>query len=216
MTALELMAAGTALGVVHAFEADHLAAVSVFVSRRPGRREAVGYGVRWAVGHGAAVVAAGAVLGLVGGTWLASTSAFMERLVGVAMVALGAWTILGAARASVQRHRHDRGREHAHVVIGAGHHEHGLVSGIGVLHGLAGATPVLALIPISGVDSRGGILLYLICFAVGTTLAMGLYAVFAGWLLRAGGRRGDALVRVGMGVAGAASLAVGILWLTHG
>lgn len=56
------MAAGAVLGAVHAFEADHVAAVSAFISREPRARHAMGHGVRWAAGHGAAVLLAGALL----------------------------------------------------------------------------------------------------------------------------------------------------------
>ncbi len=53
MELLPLLTA-VSLGFLHALEPDHMAAVTTFVSRRPRPREAVGFGVRWGLGHSAA------------------------------------------------------------------------------------------------------------------------------------------------------------------
>ncbi len=50
------------LGSVHAFEADHLAAVTSFAVQKPTPQQSVGFGLRWAVGHGTAILVAGLFL----------------------------------------------------------------------------------------------------------------------------------------------------------
>lgn len=71
---IALLTALTA-GFVHALEADHRTAVTTFVSRRPRPLEAPVFGLRWGLGHSAAIVVLGglesgwgALLGL--GLWL--------------------------------------------------------------------------------------------------------------------------------------------------
>src|SRR3954466_8472120 len=49
-------------GFAHALEPDHMAAVTTFVSRRPRPLQAIGFGVRWGVGHSAALLVVGMVL----------------------------------------------------------------------------------------------------------------------------------------------------------
>ena len=93
-------------------------------------------------------------------------------------------------------------------------HEHGhTVTAFGALHGLAGTAPVVALIPVTSVGSTGAGIAYLAAFGVGTALAMGLYAMFAGVIMAraaaASGRIGRVLART----AGAFTVVVGMVWL---
>jgi ABC-type nickel/cobalt efflux system permease component RcnA len=50
------------LGIAHAFEPDHMAAVSAFVAGRPTPREAALFGFKWAIGHGLSLFLFGALL----------------------------------------------------------------------------------------------------------------------------------------------------------
>lgn len=102
------------LGSLHAFEADHMAAVTSFAVRRPGLRDSVRFAVRWAAGHGGAIVLVGATLLFLGVRLPESTEHWLERLVGLVMIGLGLWTIRGAARLHAHTHTHGSA-EHAHV-----------------------------------------------------------------------------------------------------
>ena len=51
-----------ALGLVHALDADHVMAVSVFATRGHGTAQGVRAGLRWSLGHGLVLLAAGLVL----------------------------------------------------------------------------------------------------------------------------------------------------------
>jgi nickel/cobalt transporter (NicO) family protein len=100
------------LGSLHALEADHMAAVTSFAVRRPGLREAARFGVRWAAGHGGAIIVVGALLLVVGTQLPDTTEQLLERLVGVVMIGLGIWTFRGAARMHAHGHA---GAAHADV-----------------------------------------------------------------------------------------------------
>src|SRR5688500_9840788 len=96
MNSLLPFATALLLGAAHALEADHMAAVTAFAVRRPGPRSAALFGVRWAFGHGLAVVIAGTAVFALGVRLVPDDTAWVDRLVGVVLVALGVWT---AARA---------------------------------------------------------------------------------------------------------------------
>jgi nickel/cobalt transporter (NicO) family protein len=213
---LILLATALALGAVHAFDADHLAAVSAFAIRRPTPRAALGFGVRWAGGHGGVVVIAGTLLVLLARQLPDASGPWLERAVGLSLIALGAWTLAGAGRLHAHEHIHADGTRHAHVHAhrSTRGHAHGhVVTGIGALHGLAGTAPVVALLPLTTLSSVWAAGAYLLLFAAGTTAAMGMYAMFAGWLV---GRAEALSQRLARGVAyatGTGALAIGGFWL---
>jgi ABC-type nickel/cobalt efflux system permease component RcnA len=103
------------LGSVHALEADHMAAVTAFAVRRPAPLAAAGFGVRWAAGHGVAVTAAGALLLVLGLTIPLPATAWLDRSVGLVLIALGVWTAWHASRLHAHVHHHHDGIEHAHL-----------------------------------------------------------------------------------------------------
>ncbi|HEX5521426.1 MAG TPA: sulfite exporter TauE/SafE family protein [Longimicrobiaceae bacterium] len=214
--ALSLLTALVA-GFAHALEADHMAAVTAFVSRRPRPAQAFGFGVRWAVGHSLAIL-------LVGGALIALDVRVPEGLertlefgVGLMLVGIGVWlaggllhrgrygTAHAAAHTEARPHVHPHGHEHDH-----GGHATTLV---GVAHGLAGSGALVALVPVVLISSpwlAGG---YLVLFGVGTVVAMGVYALVAGYLFHRAGGRYPALGGVLRGATAAASIAIGAVWM---
>ncbi len=82
---------------MHAFEPDHMAAVSTFVARRPTPREAVGFGVKWAIGHGLSLLLIGSalfVLKRVLNQPALFSSGVLDRIVGLVLVGLGVLMLL--------------------------------------------------------------------------------------------------------------------------
>lgn len=208
-TVIPLLSALVA-GCVHALEMDHMAAVTVFVSRRPHPLRAFGFGVRWALGHSAALLLAGWALVAWGVRPPAAVLSLLEMAVGVMLVGLGLWAVASAARRAAPA-----GWEVAPTPDRSGHahrHAHG-TTWIGALHGLAGTAGFLALVPATMLATpslAGG---YLLLFGAGTMLAMGLYAAGAGLLIHRAGSAGPRTARYLRVVAGAASVAVGAAWL---
>jgi high-affinity nickel permease len=74
------------LGLMHALDADHIMAVSGLASARPGRRRALAFCARWAIGHGLSLLSIGAAVLLLGLAIPVSLSAHAESLVGVVLM----------------------------------------------------------------------------------------------------------------------------------
>lgn len=203
------------LGSLHALEADHMAAVTSFAVRRPSLRAAMRFGVRWSVGHGGAIVLVGAGLIILGVNLPEAAATWLERLVGVVMIGLGAWTFRGAGAIHVHEHRH-AGHAHAHIHSHAltDDHDHGhAVTAVGLIHGLAGSGAAVALIPVVGFDSPGPAILYLVAFAVGTIAAMAVYGLLAGMVVGRAAERSVGLARGLARATGAFTILVGLVWV---
>ena len=218
-------AAALALGATHALEVDHMVAVNAFVGNRPRVRAAVGFGVRWALGHGAVVLLVGVAIAATGVHIDESLMAWAEIGVGVVLVALGAWALRTAQRLHVHTPAEHGGHAHVHAHApsahphhhrdgGIGRHRH-LSTLVGAAHGLAGAAPVVALMPVTMVEGFWAAIGYLAAFGAGTALAMGTYAGLAAAALE---RLGSS-VRAARGIArttAVASIVVGGWWIARG
>src|SRR5439155_18357419 len=93
MNLLPVLATAFGLGLVHSFDVDHLCAVTSFAGHARDARAAFGLGVRWAIGHTAALLLFG--LALVAGKAVAPgwVNSFTETLVGLALIGVGLWVI---------------------------------------------------------------------------------------------------------------------------
>src|SRR5258708_887176 len=101
MPVLELITTssfGSLLGMRHALEPDHLAAVSTLVSGQRNGYKAALLGICWGLGHTLALVAVGAVLIILRAELPASASHAFELLVALMLVTLGVRAIVQAAR----------------------------------------------------------------------------------------------------------------------
>ena len=204
------------LGLVHAFDADHVMALSVFATRSHGAWAGARAGLRWSLGHGVVLFAAGIGLLFLGHSLTPAMALVAERAVGVVMVLLGAyaWLELARSRSHLHFHEHDdlpaHAHWHSHEDVGHGH-EHGALM-VGAFHGLAGSAPILAVLPVAARSPLLG-LAYLVVFGIGVALAMGfvsgLLGHFAGRLATGARSRSLAVLR---GASAAGSIALGA-WL---
>jgi nickel/cobalt exporter len=218
-------AAAFVLGAAHALEVDHMVAVSTFVGGHPRLKAAIGFGMRWGVGHALAVLVIGTVLAATGVQVPASWGPWTEGFVGVVLIVLGGWAVWHARRLHVHGPHAHGGHAHLHAHPPAAHphsheqadptrrHRH-LSSLVGAVHGLAGTAPVVALIPVTMLGSVEAAVTYLAAFGIGTVSAMALYAALAALALG----RAAASVRVARMVAyatAAASGLVGVWWIVR-
>lgn len=208
-----------ALGALHSFAPDHLAAVSVFVSRKPSWRNALGLGARWGIGHSLTVVLAGGVLASSGLQMPERFEAMAERIVGVVLVLLGVFAISRAQKLHGHWHVHD-GKQHWHLhshrASAAHAHDHGALMGIGMLHGFAGTGALVVALPVTIAGSRAGALTVLAAFGLGTILSMSLFSAAAGWLLSTTTGVSRRIHRTTIVLAGLLSVAVGVWWIVAG
>lgn len=220
--------AAFALGATHALEVDHMVAVSAVVGRRPRLGAAIGYGLRWGLGHAVVVLALGGVLAASGLRLPVSAERWAELGVGAVLVALGVWALRGARRLHVHTpgvpDGHPGDHVHLHVHPPSAHphahahpqpdrrrHRH-LSTLIGAAHGLAGTGPVVALIPVTIIDDPRAAVGYLAAFGAGTMVAMATYAALAA-LAVGQAARSERTARGAALLTGALSMAVGVWWV---
>lgn len=215
-------AIGLLLGFRHAFEPDHLAAVSTLATRSPRLSAAARLGVAWALGHTASVgVVALAIM--VFGLHLPETLwPAADLLVALLLVALGAGVIARYARGRwhLHAHRHDDGsgthlhlHSHARDETHAHAHARGDARrslGFGLLHGLAGSAAVLLLL-VATAATRGAQLGLFAAFGLGTLAGMLLVTVALAAAVRAASQRGARWATVLHVGAAVASVAVGLV-----
>ncbi len=228
------------LGLAHAIEVDHMIAVTAFISTRPALRAAAGFGLRWGLGHSIAVLAAGGILLATGLRWPSSYDALGEALVGVLLVAVGVWAMWRArklhlhppeghgdhahlhahtAATVAHAHQHHDHPPHTPAHFPAGHHHHDHdhakhgITAVGLMHGLAGTSAVVALVPVTLMDRWIVGVGYLVAFGLGTIVAMTAYALVAAAAFRKASERSLRWGRVIGRFAGVGSIAVGLWWI---
>jgi hypothetical protein len=184
---LGILGLGFLLGMQHALEADHIAAVSSIAVRRSDVVDIVKHGLTWGIGHTLTLFAiAGAALVL--GRAVPETFARpIESAVGVMLVGLGAHVLwrLWRDRVHFHKHRHGDGTVHVHAHsharettphTGALHaHEHGFrwrTLLVGLMHGMAGSAALLVL-TVSQASSVAIGLGYVALFGLGSMIGMG-------------------------------------------
>ncbi|HSJ64701.1 MAG TPA: sulfite exporter TauE/SafE family protein [Gemmatimonadaceae bacterium] len=211
---IALILAAVVLGAQHTLAPDHVAAVSVFASRRASWRRALGLGVRWGVGHSLTILVLGGVLVWSGAHVPAGWDAIVEQAVGVALIVVGAGSIVRALRLPLRAHEHD-GVRHGHppAVQGPAHEQdHRALLGIGMLHGLAGTGALVIAIPLAAGESAARSMVFLASFGLGTIVAMSVFAAAIGALCGRAARRSVRIERALGVAAGVGSVAVGIWW----
>jgi len=208
---------GLVVGARHAFEPDHLAAVSTLVGGSRNTRGAVGLGLLWGIGHTVALLAVGVALVALDGVMPARLATLFELLVAAMLVLLGTRSIVAGLRnrdGAAAIHRHGS-VEHVHG--GAGDHVHfgkrpiaWRPLTIGLVHGLAGSGALTAL-AFAQLPSSGARVLYMVMFGAGSVAGMAVATGITGAALQhlAHGphtRRAFALA------TGTLSCVVGVVW----
>jgi high-affinity nickel permease len=199
-----ILGLGFLLGMQHALEADHIAAVSSIAARRTQIGDIVRHGLTWGLGHTLTLfVFAGAAL-LLGHAIPEQVARPIESAVGIMLVGLGAHVLWRLWRDHVHFHKHGHGdgtvHIHAHSHAGetvahacAAHaHAHGFrwrTLLVGLMHGMAGSAALLVL-TVSQASSPAVGLGYVALFGIGSMVGMGALstviavplAVSARWL----------------------------------
>ncbi len=210
-----LIGIGFLVGFRHAFEPDHLAAVSTLASRH-GWRTASGLGVAWGIGHTASLGVVALCISVLG--IRVPATFFRTAELGVAALLI----VLGVSTLAVEARRHRRRQGPAHEVAHAHAHPHSHQNlrsargafGFGIAHGLAGSGAVMVLI-VAAASSASEQLVYLVVFGVGTILGMSLVSIMTGAVA---GLASSLSQQIGLAIrvgAACASTVVGV-WLGAG
>jgi hypothetical protein len=209
---------GSLLGMRHALEPDHLAAVSTLVSGERSSVRAALHGVCWGLGHTLALVAVGATLIILRAEMPPAVSDLFECLVGVMLVGLGLRAIRQAARqgAAGPFHVHRHGRiVHSHGGVASHLHIGSWTLArrplfIGAVHGLAGSGTLTALV-LTTLPTTTERLAYVALFGLGSTLSMAAMSGLLGWPLARFGTH-HLVGRSVMLLVGCCSAALGLFW----
>ena len=221
MPLLELVTSsglGSLLGMRHALEPDHLAAVSTLVTGERSSSKAAFLGACWGLGHTVSLIAVGTALVLLRTQMPARVSEAFEFLVALMLVGLGLRAIRLASRQGpagpVHVHHHGT-RVHvhqgapAHIHIGAWTLARRPLM-VGAIHGLAGSGALTALV-LTTLPSTAARMTYMAVFGLGSTLGMAGLSGLLGWpLARVGQHR--ALARAVSLAVGCTSTALGIFY----
>jgi cytochrome c biogenesis protein CcdA len=216
---------GFLLGMQHALEADHIAAVSSIAARRSDVADIVKHGLTWGLGHTLTLFAfAGAAI-LLGHAIPDTLARPIETAVGLMLVGLGAHVLwrLWRDRVHFHAHRHGDGTSHIHVHSHAGdsaphrasphQHAHGFRWRsllVGLMHGMAGSAALLVL-AVSQVANPAAGMAYVLLFGVGSMLGMGALSVVIAVPLAASARWLTWANRALQAGVGAITIAIGAM-----
>jgi sulfite exporter TauE/SafE len=210
---------GFLLGVRHALDADHVAAVSTLIAERPAWRSSGWIGFWWGCGHTLTLLAVGLIVLQLKIVISPALAAGLEFAVGIMLVLLGASLAATVIRDRwhLHVHQHD-GASHAHLHRHGAQESHGHEHWfgpttrpvmVGMVHGLAGSAALMLLV-LAAVQSPWEGLVYILVFGAGSIAGMigvGLLISFPLTLSQAMGRRVQLAVQ---GLASLASIALGV------
>jgi ABC-type nickel/cobalt efflux system permease component RcnA len=228
MTSILLI--GFMLGMRHAIESDHVAAVASLATRRPTLRHAVLQGAVWGLGHTVTLFVACSAVLFLDRVMPERVVEGIEIAVGVMLVVLGLDVLrrLWRERIHFHTHRHGDGTVHLHAHSHRGesqhdprHHRHAhpegfplRALGIGMMHGLAGSAALLLLTMGDAATPLGG-LAYVALFGIGSIAGMALLSVVIAVPLQWSAQRVTWLHNGLQSAVGVVTIAVGSLLLYH-
>ena len=233
--------AGIIASALHVFTGpDHLAAVTPLAIENKNRSWSVG--LFWGLGHIAGMLLIG-LLFLLFKEFIPieAISHYSEQIVGLVLIGIGAWAIFKVFYKRVPKHKHphfhnepephvhihahphDHTHEHDHAHNTKGYHAHShkkvirqnnfAALGVGTIHGFAGVSHLVLLLPTLALPSMTDSVLYLSGFGIGTLAAMISYAAVWGFIGQrsagVGNPRAFQIVRL---VGGLIAIGIGIFW----
>lgn len=216
---------GLLAGIIHVFSGpDHIAAVAPFTVEKGKKGWLTGF--FWGIGHSSGVWIVGTLVFLLREAIPVDIiSTWSERFVGVMLIAIGLWGMRRALRNRLHYHEHKHdGVEHAHFhAHHSGEHEHRAAHrhshvplGIGLIHGLAGSSHLLGVLPALMLPTRSASIAYIVCFGLGSIAAMSGFSWALGRIMNRLGEKSAPIYNwMSMGLAMLAIL-VGFVWLWMG
>jgi hypothetical protein len=199
MNTLMVMGLGVLMGMQHATEADHLAAVATLTTGERSLGKGIRLGLAWGLGHTTTLLLIGGSVGLLGWVISPELAGRFEQVVGAMLIVLGLNLGLRLWRERYHVHSHTHGTSMAHVHIhhhahdkakacstasttahathaSAHDHDHRLPArsiAVGMVHGLAGSA-AMALLASQAMPSPAWGLVYIGLFGVGSIVGMAL------------------------------------------
>lgn len=164
----ETLLIACSIGFAHAFETDHLVAVSSIVTKRNNLILAIKDGVYWGLGHTSIILLVGIVYMI--GRFVLNENDFryFEATVGLMLIFLGISRLYKFYKNPEIHHQHNPDGSHK------------IAYGIGAVHGLAGSGAVLLTV-LGQIKGNFNGILYILVFGlgsiVGMMLASGIFSI---------------------------------------
>jgi cytochrome c biogenesis protein CcdA len=224
-----ILGLGFLLGMQHALEADHIAAVSSIAARRSQIGDIVKHGLTWGLGHTLTLFVFAGIAILLGRAIPETAAKPIEGAVGVMLIGLGAHVLwrLWRDRVHFHRHGHADGTVHFHAHSHAGDtqphtrtahtHEHGFrwrTLLVGLMHGMAGSAALLVLAVTQASSPVAG-LGYVALFGIGSMIGMGALSAVIAVPLAVSARFLTVANRALQGAVGAVTIAIGLVTLVE-
>jgi len=226
---------GLLAAIIHVIAGpDHLAAVSPLALNAKFRPWLIG--MSWGLGHVAGMLLLGLIFfffrDLIPLEFISNNS---ERIVGILLIIIGIWALIRIANYRKDNHTHahhhtqDDGRtyihKHSHLHSDSKKHYHTndkvnekqsyfAAAGIGIIHGFAGISHIVSMLPTLAFSTNYEAVLYLIGFGTGTIIAMVVFSFLLGLLAKtASNQRKDAIFISINAIAGISAIFVGVFWM---
>ena len=170
-------------GLIHAFEADHILAVTTIVSQRTRLLPAIKDGIFWGLGHTSTIFLVGVTMIVFKVHIPAGAFSYFEAAVGIMLILVASYRLYIFLRDEqttllFHKHKHEHAGEnkhlHTHIHL-KGKNLHKASYGIGIVHGLAGSGTLVVLI-MTQIESVANSILYLVIFGLGSIVGMTLVA----------------------------------------
>ena len=212
-----LLLTGLILGMRHAFDRDHVTAVTHFISLEPDPVKSAWFGCRWALGHAVTVLVLGSVILALNIRFDPAFERYAELAVGLTLVILGVWRLALLAQEGGHTHRHAHRRTqhvHAHSHRPGREHVHRFAPTlVGIVHGAAGTAELFVLIPVTLISTTWLAYTYIGLFSLGCAATMSLYGYVAGRFYRRAAQTGLRIYRALVIATSSSGLVLGAVWI---
>lgn len=188
---LEVLFVGFLVGLRHALEIDHVAAVVSMVNGQKSRLSIMKHGFAWGLGHAATLLVVSLAIVATGQAMNESVAEWLEFAVGLMLIGLGTHVLwrLRQDHIHIHVHQHDDLQPHLHLhshendvlphVESVHQHDHAGLPlrslAVGTMHGMAGSAALVAVVAASFGNFISA-LMYITIFGLGSILGMVLFS----------------------------------------
>ncbi|MFT7492129.1 MAG: nickel/cobalt exporter [Pseudohongiellaceae bacterium] len=236
---LSLLITGLGLGLLHALDADHVMAVSALSNRKPSLSRTLKFSANWAMGHGSVLIFLGLLFFGLGVALPKAIQQIAESSVGFLLIVVGLACFWQFHKENIvlnkHTHEHSQGsieHTHLHVTDHAKNHDTDNLTNdeqkpassqqvkdahtpvmVGILHGLAGSAPALALIPAMMQTSLSQAMGYLMLFSVAVLCSMVAFGLSLGLVQKKLQQKSVRVFNWSRKVIASAAVGIGFYWL---
>lgn len=187
-----LLFLGFLIGMRHALDADHLAAVAAISTRQNSIRSTMRHGAVWGLGHTITLFLFGSTVIWMDSIMPEQMAVYLEMAVGLMLIVLGLDVMRRVVRQRIHYHVHKHQQTgahfHAHSHAGENNHEKSAHQHehdqrfpyrtlfIGLMHGMAGSA-ALILLTMETMDSLWTGMVYMLLFGIGSMIGMAIISV---------------------------------------